>query len=157
MANRGITVETLAHFHVSADLKAQAWRFPTGSGARAKFKSFHLGKQKYWYDTDDTRPIPLVYYLKPLKGMAEAWIIEGEPDVWVMHQAGIPACSLTSGANGNRSQEAVQGLLDAGVRRWHILYDHDDPGRETVGALASALKSAGHADIRLYSWRLRLE
>lgn len=138
---RGLRRETLEYFRVTADLGRQAWAFPLGRGRPAKFKAFELGNggPKYWTERGASLG---VYHLAPCRGQAEAWLIEGEPDVWIAHQAGVPAFSLTGGA-GNINAACVEAIRRARIGVAHVVYDRDDPGREGARTVAEALAAAG--------------
>jgi putative DNA primase/helicase len=144
LALRGLRPETIHGFQIAADCKRQAWRFPLGNG-RMKFKAFQAGKgPKYWVELGTELG---VYHLKPCHGAAEAWLLEGEPDVWVAHQAGVTAFSLTGGA-GNYSDAAIAEIRNARIGIVHVLYDADKAGIEGGRAVAAALAAAGQAVVR---------
>lgn len=137
---RGLRKDTLAYFHVSTEIGKRAWSFPLGKGRPTKFKAFSGSTgQKYW-STVGAKIGP--YHLDPCAGQPEAWLVEGEPDVWIAHQAGLAAFSLTAGAK-NLSPECVEAICRAKIGTVHIVYDNDDPGRDGARILAEALLAAG--------------
>jgi archaellum biogenesis ATPase FlaH len=138
---RGLRPETLTYFRVVADVGRQAWVYPLGHGRPMKYKAFESrpGGKKYWNERGTSLGC---YHLEPCRGFSEAWLVEGEPDVWIAHQAGVPAFSLTGGA-GNVNAACVAEILRAQIGTIHIVYDRDDRGRNGTQKVAQALAEAG--------------
>lgn len=135
LRHRGLRPETVERFGIVADLARQAWRFPVGGGRR--FKRFGTGSPKSWWDGRKPSGGADLYGLDLVDPEApRLLLVEGEPDVWVGHQAALPAVSFTGGATvvPRRGVEA----LAADGRPVTILYDADEPGLK--GALKAARK-----------------
>lgn len=141
--NRGLRPETIERFGIEPVVSRSAWRYPVAVDGFYRLKSWN-GKPKYlWHPRKPPEP-GLVYNLESVSE-DYALLTEGEPDVWIAAQAGIPAISFLDGAT-SVPDEGVQAIVDAGVRRLAVLYDHDDPGRRGAIKAARALQSAG-ADV----------
>lgn len=80
----------------------------------------------------------MIYNLDGVQGQEEIWLCEGEPDVWILHQHGIPAVCFTGGAK-HVPKDAAEQLVRSGVKRINICYDLDAPGREGARRVAAAL------------------
>ncbi len=141
LTNRGLRLGTVRYFHITANLGKQAWEFPLGRNVGVKFKSFRPNGEvpKNWV-LEGTKLG--VYHLKPCAGKDEAWLVEGEPDVWVAHQTGLLAFTFTGGA-GNVPKGAVEKVAKAGIGIVNIVYDNDDEGRDGAQKAARELQEAG--------------
>lgn len=140
LRSRGLRRETIEHFRISSDIEKQAWQFPLGQGGGVKFKRFEsAGRSKYWVSPGTK---PGVYYLNPCRNKSEAWLVEGEADVWIMHQAGLDAFSFTGGA-ANVPAKAVKDVANAGIGVINIAYDNDDKGQRGAQKAAAAFSRAG--------------
>jgi hypothetical protein len=138
--NRGLRDETIEYFHITPNLEQQVWEFPLGKHGGTKYKAFQPGRgHKNWVAKGSKLG---VYHLKPCRGQDEAWLVEGEPDVWIMHQAGLPAFSFTGGAE-NIPRKAVQLVARAEIGHLNIVYDNDDAGRSGALKALRALREAG--------------
>ena len=140
LERRGLRLETIERFGVEADLGKQAWRFQVGTGAR--FKRFQPGEPKSWWSGKKPASGADVYGLDHVDPES-SWLllVEGEPDVWIGHQAGLPAVSFTGGAT-TVPQSGVRALAEDG-RPVTVLYDADDAGRAGAIKAAEALQEAG--------------
>ena len=118
LRQRGLREDTIKRFHIVADLNKQAWRFRVTKGVD-KYKAFPTGSRaKYWW-AEKGKAAPICH-LKPCKGVEEAYLVEGEPDVWIMWQAGLKAFSFTGGA-GTVTSAAVKEVAEAGIGMVHIV------------------------------------
>lgn len=139
--NRGLRAETIQRFRIEADVSKQAWRFPMANGS-LRYKSFDgsAGVKTWWGGPADGAE---------LYGMLEAreivldvlYLVEGEPDVWIARQAGLPAVTFTRGAN-TVPAPAVRQLAAVGLPL-RIIYDWDEAGRAGAVKAAEALRAAG--------------
>ena len=144
LAQRGLRRETIEHFRIVPDLEKQAWAFPLGARRPTKYKAFQAGngRPKYWSQKGAKLS---TYHLAPCVRARDAWLVEGEPDVWICHQAGVLAFSLTGGAENPPKAALVQAISDAKIGTVHIVYDRDDRGRSGAAKVAAALRAAGQA------------
>ena len=140
LANRGLRPQTIRYFKIKANIEKQAWEFRLGKRRGTKYKAFNPdnGTAKYWVEPGTNHT---VYHLEPCRGKDEIWLVEGEPDVWIMHQAGLPACSFTGGAE-NIPRAAIREIAEAGVGTVNIVYDNDEAGRTGANKVAAALEAA---------------
>ena len=129
--NRGLRPETIQRFRIEPDEQRQAWRFPMGNGRANKLKRFDGGKPKCVWDPAGSSGGAELYGLPgALKIDAKAvLLVEGEPDVWICQQAGLPAITFTAGAD-NVPAAGVTKLVQAGVRRVRVVYDVDEAGKK---------------------------
>ena len=144
LSNRGLRPDTIKRFEIKPDLEKQAWRFPLGKDRpdKFKFKSFDAnGTSKYYVEKGTKHD---VYHLIPCVGEDEAWLVEGESDVWIMHQANLPVFSFTGGA-GSVPAIGVQKVAEASIGVVHIIYDRDQEGREGAWKVAREFDEAGVA------------
>lgn len=141
MSARGLKRATLEYFRVTADLGAQAWVFPLGRGQGKKWKRFHAkaAESKYWTMGGNKLGC---YHLAPCRSQQEAWLLEGEPDVWIAHQAGLPAFTLTNGASAINA-ECARRIHGTRIGVVHVVYDRDGPGEEGAQKVAAALEEVG--------------
>ena len=144
LAERGLTEATIAHFGIEVDAEINAVRYPVKHEGIAKdrFKAVPNAKgSKTWWPRDGKKTPPL-YNGASISG-PEVWIVEGEPDVWIMHQAGLTnVVSSTHGA-GTFKREAIEFLVRRGVNTARIVYDRDDEGRNGARKLAVRLAAKG--------------
>ena len=140
LANRGLRPDTVRHFHITANLQKQAWSFPVTKGIN-KCKGFPSGPAaKFWW-AKKGKKAP-VYLPKDCRGTDVAYLVEGEPDVWIMWQAGLHALSFTYGASAI-PKGAVEEVTRAKIEQIHIIYDLDEAGRNGAVKAAAALRDAG--------------
>lgn len=138
--NRGLRTETTEKFGITADLWRQAWRFPVGEAHR--LKSFVPNGSKFQWDPAKPQIGADVYGLEALNGSDHILLVEGEPDVWIGQQAGLPAVTFTLGAT-SVPEAGVRAIADSGVRSVTVLYDADEPGHRGSLKAAEALREAG--------------
>jgi hypothetical protein len=140
LRKRGLRPETISYFNITVELEKQAWAFPLGKGRKTKFKSFNPanGRMKYWSEKGARLG---VYHLRPCVGAPSAWLVEGEPDVWVLWQAKVKAFSLTGGAGKITPAVAAQ-VARAEIGTIYIVGDNDEPGRKGAQKVADALRTA---------------
>ena len=141
LIQRGLRRDTLKYFRVDTDIKVQAWSFPLGKRKGKKWKSFTGKPRKYWNNKGN---ILSCYHLAPCAGLDEAWLVEGEPDVWIMTQANLKAFSLTAGAD-SINDGIVQQIREANIGIIHIVYDTDSAGKDGAEKVAKALDGADQA------------
>ena len=140
--NRGLRPETIRHFGIKADLIKQAWRYPVGAPGHYRLKAFDGARStKYWWDPKKPAGGD-VYNLEPHRGADEAFLVEGEADVWSVHQAGIPAFTFTGGAE-NVPAAGLRAVAEARIGRVHVCYDNDAAGQDGARKVAAALRAAG--------------
>ena len=109
---RGLRPETIRVFGITSDLRKQAWRIPIGGGA--KFKKFVGGPPKYWWEGGKPSGADM-YGLDLLpSGTSHVYLVEGEPDTWIAHQAGVRALTFTCGAE-TVPKAGVRALVDAQI------------------------------------------
>ena len=141
LTNRGLRPKTIRYFKVTANIEKQAWEFPLGKDAGTKYKAFSAtGKQRYWVSKGTKHRL---YHLGPCEGKSAAWLCEGEPDVWVAHQAGLVAFTFTGGAENMLQSHHVEAIKAAKIGTIHVVYDLDDAGRQGVAKVAAAFAKAG--------------
>lgn len=89
----------------------------------------------------------MVYGLDEHKGATSLYLCEGEPDVWTMHEAGIPAVSFMAGAGTPPSETALASLYEAmtGDREVRIVYDRDEAGEKGAHVVRKLLEEHGFA------------
>ncbi len=141
---RGLTSETIEHFEIEYDADRHGHAIPVGQGKqrRTKFKALPGGTGNAYFWDKKTGNTPRLYNAHDLVGDSVC-IVEGEPDVWIMHQAGFKnVVSLTADATAV-SKEALRTLRDAGVTRAFITYDLDEAGDDGSRKLAYALVDIG--------------
>lgn len=144
LKERGLTKDIIAQFQIEPDLARKAWRYPViyqGKVVATRYKRFPNSEgKKYWWEQ---RGVTFqVYGLDEVEGEGEIWLVEGEPDCWVMHYAGLPAITLLSGA-GTIPDGTIELLKEAGVKELNIVYDLDDAGRNGSQRVAQVLQGNG--------------
>jgi hypothetical protein len=141
LANRGLRPETIKYFDIQADLERQAWSFPLGKRRPRKFKRFRAtGGDKCFFLKGESEPIS-TYHLGPCHSQPEAWLVEGEPDVWIAHQAGLVAFTFTGGASVVKP-EMVEAVKAANIGIVHVVYDRDEAGAKGMQKVAEAFTMA---------------
>jgi hypothetical protein len=144
LRKRGLRDDTIAHFRTEPDLEKQAWRYPViqrGETKAGRYKRFpnRRGSKYWWVNTHKTFP---VYGLDDIQGKREGYLVEGEPDCWIMYQAGLPAITFPFGA-GTIPSGAFDLLRENGIEKLNLIYDLDKPGRDGASKVAQALESEG--------------
>ena len=142
--NRGLRAGTIQRFRIESDVQRQAWRFPMGNGRAFKLKRFDGEKPKCKWDPPGSSGGAEVYGLPGALKIDpdDVLLVEGEPDVWICQQAGLPAVSFTAGAE-TVPGAGVTKLVQAGVQRVRVVYDLDEAGKKGCPKAASALQAAG--------------
>lgn len=149
MEERGLTVETLKHFHVGAVIDPD----PVDQSARGRVCIPHLNMRgisvlrframpgvegpKYWQPPGSHVDIYNVVELAVPR--AEIAVTEGEIDCMTLHQAGIPAV----GFPGVSSFKDYYRHLFEGYRQVTICADNDDKGQGAGFAEKLATKVPG--------------
>lgn len=141
---RGLRDETIAHFQITADLDKQAWRYPVlgldGRLVRHRLKSFDPAhKPKYQWGPGEEMPS---YNIQAAIGQKCVWLPGGEPNVWLLHQAGVPAAWTTQGER-NDPVALLQELKGLGVEEVRVVLDNDDAGRAGSLAILQAAQQLG--------------
>ena len=143
---RGLRPETIAEFEIRFEPKKRAYSYrdeswPTGT---VRYKSVNGRSPRYFWGGHQKGA--------DLYGLSSAltfdtdfvWLVEGEPDVWTMYQAGLPAVSFTDGAK-SVPDGAVRTLTEGGVGNVRIVYDTDEPGLRGSFIASEKLTKAGVA------------
>ncbi|MBI4332918.1 MAG: AAA family ATPase [Chloroflexi bacterium] len=140
----GLTDATVKHFAIKPDHTAQAWTYRVAGGHRWKKYSRH-GPGKYW----STKGTPnQLYGLADVEnGTMEAWLVNGEPAVWVCWQAGIPAVCGIYG-EGELPDDAVKDLKNKGGQVVNIIPDLDPAGKASALTYYNVLKADFKVKIR---------
>ena len=135
LTERGLRPETIEHFRIECDLERQGWRFPVGSGW--KLKSFPNGNRKNCWDPAKPEAGADLYGLEGIEDSDSILLVEGEPDVWIGQQVGLPAVSFTGGA----ITVPAAGVRElAGTRKpVTVLYDADEAGQRGGEAVTRSL------------------
>ena len=145
---RGLTVEHLKGFGVVAATRGYEYPVddPDVDGhVRHKRGGWTQAGPKYAWKPSGVKAAGLVYNLTRAASKMDRdgglYVVAGEPDVWAMDFAGLPAVSFLAGEGTTPDVEAAAKLYRAGVREVIIIYDADDAGRK--GALQVARVLAG--------------
>lgn len=143
LTNRGLRPETIRYFKIVANVESQSWEFPLGKAGGTKYKRFvRTGKFDYWVSKGTKHQI---YHFGPCKGKSDVWMVEGEPDVWIAHQAGLAAFTFTGGAENPLQSHNIEEIKAASIGTINIVYDLDDPGRDGAAKVAASFRDAGIA------------
>ena len=114
-----------------------------GSGQKYRWEKYQKGKV-------DVYGVSYALRLYEISGItSQFYLVEGEPDVWTMQQARLPAVSFTSGAT-SVPEAGVRTLAEAGIMEVSIIYDLDDAGRTGSMKAAKALEAGGIDEVSLY-------
>lgn len=146
--DRGLRAETIARFGIKLWTDHEGTQFyryrcsdwPDGP---ERLKRVNGSKPKYkWLGTYTKGPYD-VYGLSAAREIDanNLLLVEGEPDVWVCQQAGLPAVSFTHGANSPPDQ-GLRTLAGTGARIT-VIYDVDTAGQQGTHRVASALRELG--------------
>jgi len=106
-----------------------------GSGQKYRWEKYQKGKV-------DVYGLRFALAIYETKNTSQFYLVEGEPDVWTMQQARLPAVSFTSGAT-SVPEAGVRTLAEAGITEVSIIYDLDDAGRTGSMKAAKALEAGG--------------
>lgn len=117
--------QTIAHFEIEYDPDRAAHSFPVRHEGVEKTKYKALpgsGSARYhWGDSKGSTP-PL--YNAGAIESERICIVKGEPDVWIMHQAGIANTVSGTGETGSFSKSAIDCLKASGVKRAFVAEIH---------------------------------
>ncbi len=135
---RGIALATIRRYNIVATTcgSRACVRFPvrlpngTVVGARVKYTDGRRPKAGWCAVTPGPLATKALYGadVAPI-GLETLLWVEGEPDVWVLHTAGIPAVSLLCGAGSSLSDHTLHALSYLHPRAIYVIYDHDSGGR----------------------------
>jgi len=141
MTARGITPATLAAFGVVATTHygRPALRYPirlpdgTLVGRRVKYTDGHEPKALWPTALAQGDIAPQALYgadliLANTTHPSTLFLVEGEPDAWLMHSLGLPVVSLLRGAGAAVSDHARYALDLLAPDRVYVVYDTDQPG-----------------------------
>lgn len=140
----GLIDATIKHFSIEPDCSKQAWRYPVTGGTR--FKSYNRKSPNKYRHANGT-PNQLYGLENVPNEIAEVWLLNGEPAIWVSWQASIPAICGIYG-EGKLPENIVQELKVKGIQSINIPYDLDVPGEEATVRDYEALNSAFKVRIR---------
>lgn len=126
------------------------WRIAADDPDASSFKRFkrypNAERPKYWWTPKGCPAVDLVYGLSKVPAdTKDLMIAAGEPDVWVLHQAGLAAVSFQAGENAAPSDKAIEKLKAALPKLVSVQlpYDHDEAGVKGALKVGSALVKAG--------------
>ena len=147
MRQRWLTKATVQKWGIAYDAKRGSYTYACDSGA-IRLKGYTDEAPKYsWAKAGATEAI---YGLESALtfDLDHIYLVEGEPDVWTLDQAGLPATSFTMGA-GTIPEDGLQALADTG-KEVRVIYDrdtsefeHDNIGYRMSLEVASKLEEAG--------------
>lgn len=147
MTARGIEPATLAAFGVvgTTQYDRPALRYPirlpdgTPVGRRVKYVDGCKPKAGWicppgQIGAGDLAPA-LLYGADLLpRFLSSLFLVEGEPDAWLLHSRGLPAVSLLRGASAGVPDHARYALAQLSPARVYIVYDTDADGAGQRGA-----------------------
>ena len=149
-SSRKLSVEALSEtWGVMAEKKG--WRLLVDDPDAASFKRWKRSPwapdaPKCWWTPRGCPASDLVYGLSKVPpDTREIMIAAGEPDVWVLHQAGLPTISFLAGENAAPSDKAIEKLKAAlpQLASVQLIYDRDEAGIRGAGRVGSALTKVG--------------
>jgi len=156
MTARGIEPATLAAFGVVATTHhgrpalRYPIRLPDGApvGRRVKYTDGHEPKTLWPGGCAAGAIAPQTLYgadlmLSDLPYRSTVFVVEGEPDAWLMHSLDLPAVSLLCGAGSRVSDHARYTLDLLAPERVYVVYDADGPGQRNGGRVARELLAPG--------------
>lgn len=159
---RGISHATLAHFRLTATTRycpvigaeRSCVRYPvvapTGELCGYHLKFIDGRKPKYrWDGEQQPEALNQVYNLAGIQPGHSALLVEGFPDVWLMHTLGLPAGWLVSGVSSMPRAASIDALRDAAPSRLAVIYDNDTAGRGGGVRVARAIREAGVSAVAL--------
>jgi len=158
LLERGISMATLAAFGVEArpcrdvDAATDAWFdsvrafYPIHAadghvaGTRSR-RLASIGLKNRWHDHEEDAAHWL-YGAWTIKPGEPCLLVEGDPDMWLMHALGIPAATSTA-PMAYPSSEMLGQFKTAAPSRIYVVYDHDDAGAGGSVRMTRALRDAG--------------
>ena len=149
--DRHLRPETISMFGIRADTTRQKYVYPDPAWPEGtqRLKAFNGSSPKYlWHGYDEDEAGLGLYGLaqaltiSSANGEQRVTLVEGEPDVWTMAQAGLAAVSFTKGAQ-TVPDGAVEILAGSGFTHVDVVYDLDAAGLEGGRKAAAALESKG--------------
>ncbi len=156
MTARGIAPVTLAAFGVAATTHhgRPALRYPirvpdgTPVGRRVKYTDGAEPKALWPGGCAAGDIAPQALYgadllLSQCTPPSTLFVVEGEPDAWLMHSLGLPAVSLLRGAGGAVSDHARYALDLLAPARVYVVYDADNAGRRNGVRVARDVLAPG--------------
>lgn len=135
----GVNPQTQEHFSIKPDFKAQAWKYPifdwqTNEFLGHRYKSYDAhAERKYWEDGG----IGARVYFGRVEGPV-TYLAEGEKDVWILAQAGLPSACIT-GTAITVPDDLREALEAQGVEEIRILYDLDSAGKKGARLVVETL------------------
>lgn len=132
-------------FKIQSVAAAKAWKFPVGDNAKWKPWTKGVGRQGWVRANGEKCPwlYGLDHFASPEVATEVAYLVEGEPDVWAMTAAGLPAFTFTRGATSLPPKDVVTQIRSYRIEKIVVIYDADRAG--IVGSLgvAALLRDAG--------------
>ena len=136
--------------HLNEVTQTYCYRDPEWPDDTIRHKAFNGSGQKYRWEKYQKGKVDVyglrfalgIYGVRSSEGTRQFYLVEGEPDVWTMQQARLPAVSFTSGAT-SVPEAGVRTLAEAGITEVSIIYDLDDAGRTGSMRAAKALEAEG--------------
>ncbi len=152
LLRRGIDRDTLRTFGVTAI--PSSWTYPVvdryGEIVARRHKRRAGTGAKYWWDRSLQARPDVLYGWQNLHRDRAAILCAGEPDCWLLHTLGLPACTLLTGEGAATIPDtAAQHLHEINPAPFLVLYDHDDAGRRGGQRTAAALVAAGITAVAL--------
>lgn len=144
----GLSEATTTHFNITPGKTRQAWQYPVQAGTR--YKSYDRKPPNKYCHSEGT-PNQLYGFIDVPESTTEIFLVNGEPSVWVCHQANIPAiCGLFG--EGNLPEDTTSQLEAIGVEVINVVLDLDDAGRKAADKVVSEIK--GNFKVRFFNFRL---
>ena len=149
--DRHLRVETIARFGIQADETRQAYVYtdPAWPEETQRFKSFNGASPRYSWDKYNKGEVGLGLYglaqalsISSANNVQRVTLVEGEPDVWTMAQAGLAAVTFTGGAT-TVPDGAVEIMARNNITHVTVIYDLDKEGLEGRWKAAAALELKG--------------
>lgn len=132
----GLSEATTTHFNITPGKTRQAWQYPVQAGTR--YKSYDRKPPNKYCHSEGT-PNQLYGFIDVPESTTEIFLVNGEPSVWVCHQANIPAiCGLFG--EGNLPEDTTSQLEAIGVEVINVVLDLDDAGRKAADKVVSEIK-----------------
>lgn len=158
--DRGISAATIDHFEIrpatlwDLDEATDTWftatraaypiRAADGHVAGWRSKRLHAsrGLKNMWHKPREATAAHWLYGTDTIVAGEPCLLVEGDPDLWLMHTLGVPAATQTSPL-GAPQPEAIAQLRAAAPSLILVAYDVDDPGQAGALRVTRALRDAG--------------